>query len=298
MLYRAKLLTSFVLIFLAFLYAPLLFNISDPVAGRPQNKCEKHFTDPIHDPRTFARPNDDLKVIRLTNSGEFADRCDLTNALYELNWDRPRPPTSFGVKVKPGASHLPKLVLLYIHGWKHSADEDDSDRHNFEKLVRSLRSAEEGKRYVVGIFVGWNADSPLPGILENLTFSVKKNNADRIAQSSSVTEIYSAVGSIVKADPEQRDQFIAIGHSFGARLLFSATAQTLVSAVEQAHPGFPGGTYKVIQGLSDAIVLLNPAFEASRYSAINDFIRNEEAYAEVQAPLVVTPTSSWTYWIR
>src|SRR5262249_30400361 len=154
----------------------------------------------------------------------------------------------------------------------------------------SLR-AKDTKRYVVGIYVGWNAEAPLWGWLENITFWVKKNNADRIAQSASVTQIYSAIGSVVRSDPEQKDQFIAIGHSFGARMLFSATAQPLVSAVQQAHPGYPGGTYTVIHGVSDAIILLNPAFEASRYSAINGFIRNEETFADSQAPLIVTISS-------
>ena len=62
------------------------------------------------------RPNHSIKIIRLTNSGEFVDRCELTNALYELNWDRERPAYSFGVEVKAEAPKLPKLTVLYIHG--------------------------------------------------------------------------------------------------------------------------------------------------------------------------------------
>jgi len=70
-----------------------------------------------------------------------------------------------------------------------------------------------------------------------------------------------------------------------------ATAQPLVAALEEAHPGYIRGTYKVIRGLADAIVLLNPAFEATRYSAINGFIRSRENFAKVQAPLIVTISS-------
>jgi hypothetical protein len=47
----------------------------------------------------------------------------------------------------------------------------------------------------------------------------------------------------------------------------------------------------VISGLADAVVLLNPAFEATRYSAINGFIRSRENFDKVQAPLVVTISS-------
>ncbi|MGX1410376.1 hypothetical protein AB7M43_000468 [Bradyrhizobium elkanii] len=137
------------------------------------------------------------------------------NALYELNWDRPRPKFSFGVKFNPNAPKLPKLAVLYIHGWKHNADAADSDLQHFTELIQTLRETHAGKRYVVGIYVGWNADAPLWGPLENTTFWVKKNNVDHIAQSANVTFIFSAIGSIIKADPRQQDQFIAIGHSFG-----------------------------------------------------------------------------------
>ena len=81
---------------------------------------------------------------------------------------------------------------------------------------------------------------------------------------------------------------IAIGHSFGARILFSATAQSLVYETESAHPGFPGGEYKMVEGSADAVILLNPAFEASRYTAIDDFIRKDEHFKASQPPLLIT----------
>ena len=276
--------------FAGFQTAPLWFNRNEPLAGVSQNKCNKHITDPAHDPRRIPRPDDGIKIINLTNSGEFADRCELTNALYELNWDRPRLPGIYGATVKPGAEHKPKLVVMYIHGWKHNADDSDTDRINFGDLIQMLR-ARNPKNRVVGIYVGWNAEAGLGKWLDNLTFWVKKNNADRIAQSSSVTLIVSSIGAIIHSDPDRDDQFIAIGHSFGARILFSATEQSLVSATEAAHPGFPGGTYSIVNGLADAVILLNPAFEASRYSAINDFARNDEAFSEYQNPLIVTISS-------
>jgi hypothetical protein len=240
---RNKLAAALIFGVVGFQLAPLWINRAEPRAGNPQNKCDKYNTDPCNDPKLVARPDDSIKVIRLTNSGEFADRCELTNALYELNWDRPRPVNTYGPQVKPGAQSRPKLVVLYIHGWKHNADVSDPDRIQFEKLIHTLRDRYGDEKYVVGIYVGWNAEAGLwrgLGWLENLTFWVKKNNADRIAQSSSVTLIVSSIGAIVRADPEKdpkkQDQFVAIGHSFGARMLFSATAQSLITATERAHP--------------------------------------------------------------
>src|SRR5262245_19600807 len=119
----------------AFFFAPLWLDRHDPTPGEPQNKCDKHLTDPDHDPRRICRPNSEIKIIRLTNSGEFADRCELTNALYELNWNRTRPAGSFGVYVCPDARPLPKLAVLYIHGWKHGANPDDSDLKSFTTFI-------------------------------------------------------------------------------------------------------------------------------------------------------------------
>ena len=286
-----KIITFICVVFVAYALSPLYFNINEPEIRGPQNQCDKHMTDPQNDPRRIKRPNDDIKVIRLTNSGEFADRCELTNALYELNWDRERPSNSYGVDVKEGAISLPKLVLLYVHGWKHNADPSNSNRIEFEKFISAIRKREEGKRQVVGIYVGWNAEAPLWGWLENLTFWVKKNNADRIAQSSSLTLIVSAIGAIVESDPNKRDQFIPIGHSFGARMLYSAIAQPIINSATKAHPGYPGGTYQLIRGFADAVVLLNPAIEASHYSALNGFGRGKERFDPNQPPIVITISS-------
>ncbi len=274
--------------FAAVLLAPLWFDRHEPEPGVPQNKCEKHLTDPKNDPRRICRPNDDIKIIRLTNSGEFVDRCELTNALYELNWDRPRPPESFGVDVCTGARPLPKLTVLYIHGWKHGADPNDSDLKNFTALIRDLRQRHVHKKQVIGIYVGWNANADLPGVLENASFWVKKKNADRIAQSSIVTKIVSALGAITKVASDRKDQLITIGHSFGARMLFSAAAQPLIYETEKAHPGFPKGQYRLVEGAADAVILLNPAFEASRYSAVDDITRFDEHFSSRQPPLIVT----------
>jgi hypothetical protein len=61
-----------------------------------------------------------LKVIRLTRLGEFVDRCELSDVLYELNWDRPLSHGVRGPRFDPAKPKLPKLAVLYIHGWMHT----------------------------------------------------------------------------------------------------------------------------------------------------------------------------------
>ena len=254
-------------------------------ADLSQNKCNDRGPSQ-HNPLNVARPSNAVKVIRLTNSGEFVDRCEFTDALFELNWDIPRQPGDLLPPRLEGAQSLPKLIVLYIHGWKHNADKDDTDLIRFTALVDRLRTVNAGKSNVAGIYIGWNAEAGL-GLLDNLTFWSKKDTADRIAQSNSVTEIVSAIGAMSQS-VDNRDQFVAIGHSFGARLLFSATAQTLIYETEKAHPGRFRGKYKIIHGAADAVILINPAFDAGRYTSLDDITRLDEAFQSTQPPLIIT----------
>ncbi len=115
-----------------------------------------------------------VRVIRLTDDGEFADRCELTDAIYEIR--NPR---------------QPELIVWYIHGWKHNAKGNDSDLREFESLIKELVGQQEqlgeSGRHVVGIYVGWDG-AVGPALLQNLTFWRRKRAADRISQSRSANE--------------------------------------------------------------------------------------------------------------
>jgi hypothetical protein len=280
----------------AYLSLPSLLDALDTPRDPNQNKCVPRSFDPHDDTRK--RPVfGGVKTIRLTNSGALIDRCELTDALEEMVWDRElQGPHDYKSPSDPDAPNLPRLAILYIHGWKHSAADGDSDRINFGKLIDRLNAKYSGRKQVLGIYIGWNASWHMPfletihlGVLENLTFWSKKTIADRIAEAAVVTKIVSALGSSRK--PERGDQLIAIGHSFGARLLFAGIGQTLIYETQRAHPGSLVGEYKVVKGATDAIILLNPAFEASMYTVFDGITRNEERFSPHQAPLLVSVAS-------
>ena len=261
-----------------------------------QNKCPEGR---VNDPRYSLRPAHAGNVIkiRLTNAGEFVDRCELTDALYDLNWDLPK--GYFGTTAKSDAVSMPKLVVLYIHGWKHSAANDDPDYLHFTHLISQLANVNANRKQVLGIYIGWNAASKIPPLnwdpFNNLTFWSKETIADRIAQTGVITKIVGSISAILSNAPDSVDssenQFIAIGHSFGARMLFSATNQALIYETEKAHPGFPGGKYNLIEGVANAVILLNPAFEAARYTPIDDVTRIDERFANTQLPLLLSVSS-------
>jgi hypothetical protein len=286
---RHKFISGFVAIALLYWIAPYATTAFDDPADKQQNKCSKD------GPLLTERPGYFGKVlkIRLTNDGKFVDRCELTDVLYELNWDMPLHPNEFRPNPKPDAKPLPKFVVLYIHGWKHSASEDDGDVQSFTSLIDRLASSNPDQKQVLGVYIGWNAASKLPPFnwspFDNLTFWSKQAIADGIAQSAVTTKIISSIGSVMsRGDNAEANQFIAIGHSFGARLLFSATNQPLIYDTAKAHPGFPGGVYRKIQGMANAVILLNPAFEAARYTALDAVTRFDEDFASDQLPLLLS----------
>lgn len=225
-----------------------------------QDECRR--AGPSQLSRTTHSPSGTVRVIRLTDDGEFADRCELTDVLYDI---RNRKES--------------ELVVWYIHGWKHNADDDDPDLMEFTNLIKALdeqeRKGGHSTRHVVGVYVGWDG-AVGPAVLRNLTFWNRKRAADRISQSAVVTRIFaSAKYARMQAGEKatSRDLTIMIGHSFGARILYTATSQVLIDEVQRRHPGNKEGSYGVIKGPADLIVLLNPAFEASIFTAMHGIRR-------------------------
>jgi hypothetical protein len=281
------------ILLICYFVVPVGLEALDAPADPNQNKCLPGSpNDPIQTPR----PNSGVvKLIRLTNAGAFVNRCEFTDALDELVWDR-LPKGAFGPPRILDAKSLPRFTILYVHGWKHGADATDSDLTEFKRLIGRLADANPD-RQVLGVYIAWNAACGL-GVVDNLSFWSKKLIADRIAQSAVVTKIVGAIGASRKKTADAADQFIAIGHSFGARLLFSGAGQILIDETERAHPGFPGGQYRLVSGPADAVVLLNPAFEASLFTTFNSVTRNEEKFSENQAPLVLSIATDADYATR
>lgn len=269
-----------------------------------QNKCTFLKRDPearLDPTLTPERPNTNVvKVIRLTNQGEFVDRCELTDALNEMVWDR-RPPScrdkrpehedlirrgecdERGPTVKADAVEKPKLIVLFVHGWTHNAREGDPNYVDFKAMISEL--SKDSTKQVVGVYVTWNASTG-NAVLDLASFWSRQRIADRITQSGVITRIVSMI-STNRSHSGHRDQFIAIGHSFGARMLFAAINPPMIFAAANAFPKAEPHVYKDIDAVADAVVLLNPAFEASRYATINGIMRNEETFSPTQRPLLV-----------
>lgn len=209
-------------------------------------------------------------------------------------------------------------LVVYVHGWKHNAASNDTDVLKFRRILSGVRAQElahgSGKsfkpRKVIGVYVGWRGKSlTLGSIADNLTFWDRKATALRVAQGS-VRELFARLtafqrsfneaenGCIPSPDgtsQECRVRMLLIGHSFGAWVLYSAISESLIQAVTRYY-GTENGTMGAMR-YGDMVVLLNPAFEASRYVPLRNAARPPTGAPapRYQAPIlvVVTSTADW-----
>lgn len=76
-------------------------------------------------------------------------------------------------------------VVVFVHGWKHTARTDDANVKRFRSLLESLDLVERTtgcRRHVIGLYVGWRgAATALGDPLESLSFYSRKNAAERVA---------------------------------------------------------------------------------------------------------------------
>jgi hypothetical protein len=255
------------------------------------------------DPTAKLRPSPDTPLIfpiRLTDDGEYVSRCELTDALLEL---------------RDAEAHL---TVVYIHGWKHDARKDDTDLKHFGELLSALGAQQAGQAHplrVVGLYIAWNGETNSAPVLTNLTFWGRKKAADLIAHSAAVTKIVSAVDTIEQrrreANPTLQEVTVYVGHSFGARMLYSAVSQVFIHNVARAFPDTlqgragvnvntplpPNVPYNSIAGFGRLVLLLNPAFEASFYKPFETLIRpggradgsvTREQFFPAQQPVMLT----------
>lgn len=210
------------------------------------------------------------------------------------------------------------LAFVYVHGWKHSADEEDSDLQKFKELLAEQARKVQGRRQVIGFYIGWNGKTLDVPFAENLTFWARKNAAHHVSEGS-IREFFSRMKALRDAynrtggrreDPVQASdcgkpdgdflkhpcplRTVMIGHSFGALVLYAATApyilETLASISQRDVKRQVPRTWRE-RGIADLVVLLNPAFQGSMYEPMFRAVRRytHETYAP---PLLVSVTST------
>ena len=222
-------------------------------------------------------------------------------------WDRRQMRDVVG-KLAGEAGTKELLMVVFVHGWKHSAAPGDENIETFRKVLGQLSEAESqiakltgtSPRAVAGVYLGWRGGSVTVPLLKELTFWERKNTAQKVGHGG-VTEVLSRL-ELIKQDKESTDpghsrtRLVVVGHSFGGAVVSTALAQILESRFVQTVG--PAGVQSDVAGFADLVVLINPAFEAMQFTPLSDMAAERGTYFASQLPVVLELTSEADYATR
>lgn len=194
------------------------------------------------------------------------------------------------------------ILTVFVHGWHHNAAPDDGNVTEFNRLLAKLAVAEKfasgqqqrPARKILGVYIGWRGESIEIPWVNNLTFWDRKSTAQEVGLQG-VTEALLKLEQIVnvkagqEGDPKQRNsRMVVVGHSFGGAVLYTATQQLLTDRYYQTRLGYSRNA----EGFGDLTLLINPAFEALRFSTLYDIGQQQcRRYWSDQLPKLVIMTS-------
>ena len=201
------------------------------------------------------------------------------------------------------------LLIAFVHGWHHSAQPEDGNIVSFRNMLTEVSKMEgtgseqqaRKKRNVIGLYIGWRGDSISVPYVNDLTFWDRKNTAHDVGQLG-VTEVLLKLEEIVnvkigigeEAPPSTTSRLVVIGHSFGGAVVYGSVQKILADRFIDSRRD---KTYQDdAKGFGDLVVLMNPAFEAIRFSALYDVSQEGcRGYFNSQLPKLVILTSETDY---
>jgi pimeloyl-ACP methyl ester carboxylesterase len=211
----------------------------------------------------------DLAVVEFTDQGWLQSRQQLDNALALA---QPR-----------GNDAREVQVILFVHGWQHSGGFADRNITMFREVILPsfVQSGTSRGLRTVGIYVSWRGQSiGLRGV-NNITFYDRKATAEHVARGS-IRELISRL----RALHDGSAHVTLIGHSFGGLILYNAIAESLLDSLVRSPQGEPA------KAVVDLVLVLNPAFEASRFEPLFQAALLRQEPKSTGRPIFASITSS------
>lgn len=199
------------------------------------------------------------------------------------------------------------LMLVFVHGWKHSAQAEDLHIATFNRILAQIaqdeakvaKAEQRPARQVAGIYLGWRGGSVRLPVIREASFWERKNTAQKVAHGG-VAEVLNRLEQLRLAQNAHQPnasaptQLAIIGHSFGGAILYSALAQILEQRFIEAAGHCrtePKASLPPIQGFANLVVLINPAFEAVKFSTLHAMAAECRHYSPQQLPVLAILSS-------
>ncbi|MBH3441834.1 hypothetical protein [Pseudomonas luteola] len=159
-------------------------------------------------------------------------------------------------KLKSSVANNERLaIIIYTPGWKHNSEEHDSNVFDFKQSMQELYDTEILPRdyKLVGLYIGWRGKSLI--FPKTISYWDRKEVAEEVGRGG-LTELFLNINEI---DSMRKDNImLTVGHSFGGAMVLSSLNDILLSKLIDGQNG------RVVKGIGNSIVLLNPAIEANQ----------------------------------
>jgi hypothetical protein len=250
-------------------------------------------SDPVH-AVIESTPNYKLGFVEFDDQGWFWD-TNQANLVKQMI----RTEAGFGQPANPQGI----VLVVFVHGWKNNAATTDTNVETFRTVLAYLDAAEKEQakqaqpnrlpKKIVGVYCGWRGLSATWEPAKELSFWERKSTAHKVGNSGALIELLVDLENLQK---ESNDKWLApeappteliiVGHSFGAAAVYSAISDVITARLAEsiAHD-------RALKPLGDQVILLSPAFEATRHYNLNQMAVTMSHYPTNQRPVLSIFTS-------
>jgi hypothetical protein len=188
-------------------------------------------------------------------------------------------------------------MVVFTHGWKNNAAMSNENVVMFRKTLNQFGVAETVQtnhppRKVVGIYASWRGLSASWEPFKEFSFWNRKATAHKVGGYGALTELLVELESLQQESNKMfptnapQTELVIVGHSFGGAAVYSAISQIVTERfVDTVKNGI------ALKPLGDQVILLNPAFEASRHYNLNQLAISIDQYPTNQRPVLSIFTS-------
>lgn len=181
------------------------------------------------------------------------------------------------------------VVLVFIHGWKHSASEDDGNVRSFKRVLQTMGDMLSGhfsgqalgERRLIGLYVGWRGANITVPFVEEVTFWDRKAVAEELG-SGGITRLLLDLDSTTAQDA--KNVLVVIGHSFGGAIVVRALTDVFTERVTNRGDNHRARIF------GDGVLVLNPAIEANQALPFVE-AAVKSPYAANQLPMFISISS-------
>ncbi|MGI2099095.1 thioesterase [Shewanella glacialipiscicola] len=163
----------------------------------------------------------------------------------------------------------PPELLIFVHGWHHSAQPHDENYIAFEQFYQEMAKSDT-QRNLLGLYIGWRGDKYDPfwldgsedatSWIEPLDFPTilqRKRVAKRIGQEG-LSQLLDKLDSLVTQHKLLR--YTVVGHSLGGSVVLHASKNRIKAAIDHQ------------QDNPNLFLLLNPAVPAKDYQPLDTLV--------------------------